>query len=581
VQSPALQALPLRTMPQGSRRDELETLKERMYHGEEHEMHSPSAQKEMEARTSDEAMALQLQQFIDAWHYRVMNSSLGRHANRHKVLETALLVLAECGVTLEDWEIQKLAKKDERLMLDVVVEKMPTDVRMSFPEVAEELMDYINSVSNLRTAVDSGKAEELSEILEERENIVVADRILRNTVSYAAKQVGHLHRCQATWVSNMETRLDRLMNSAEVSEKAQRDLMAVEAQLDSFAGKQLDKSKKVLMAFAEGNKETLMHTAFSAWHGLWRINVEEQQMRKRFEEEIANAEKKLYRMQEKQMDNVRAVLLNQAEGGKRVLLEHHFEFWKREASMAKAERAAQESFEQLEVKLGQCTKAQVDTAKGVMARMGMDQDDALLSIVFGAWLKFSADYKKDKEFEDAVKRSEDQLKEHMDKKKEEAKAVLDRLTDSTDSGLLASFLAAWHSYVIEGKKLNALERQMEEAGNKFKSLKMRQRGTASNVQDRSNELAKMNLLLRVISAWHIESKVNRIDKYYTHKVDSKRKQLSAVQTLFKSFARDLEEGLKHVEGDSSGRGSVRRSQARQGMSRDGGSVSLPDIHARH
>mmetsp|Transcript_18821 Transcript_18821/g.34113 ORF Transcript_18821/g.34113 Transcript_18821/m.34113 type:complete len:98 (-) Transcript_18821:149-442(-) len=93
--------------------------------------------------------------------------------------------------------------------------------------------------------------------------------------------------------------------------------------------------------------------------------------------------------------------------------------------------------------------------------------------------------------------------------------------------------------------------------------------------------------MRVWGHWLLETKANRIQNYYTDKLEKKRRQLAGVQSLFKSFAMQLEQNLGG-EGDSSGRTFTgRTSGARGKLSRRGmpsknaeGAVSLPDIHNR-
>eukprot|EP00440_Ansanella_granifera_P027149 gb/GFBE01029488.1/.p1 GENE.gb/GFBE01029488.1/~~gb/GFBE01029488.1/.p1 ORF type:complete len:567 (+),score=173.60 gb/GFBE01029488.1/:1-1701(+) len=535
--------------------------------------------KEYAALISDEAMFAQMSQFVDDCHYRVMTSSMGKGWNRYKVVETCLEALALSGVPLTEQEITKLARVDERHMIGHVVEQMDDEFRENFHELAHELMTFMETACHLRSAADSGNDEEVIQAIDQSESSRIGQQVLQCSVLQAAREVAHLHRCHETWVKNMETRLDRLMHSAEAAEDAQRRLMAVEAQLSSFGDEQNAKSKKVLMSFVEGNKQALVQASFAAWQGLYIQNLGERQLRQRFEQEIADAEKTLFALQEKQLASVKGILMHQAEGASRHILEQTLEQWKREVQVLKADRKAEEDLKTVQGKLGACAKEQADKAMSVMARMGTENEAELVGIVFAGWLKFNADCNKDKEFEDAVKRAEVQLKAHMEKKKEEAKAVLDRMANSTDTGLLGGTFTAWLNFITEGKKFLDLERKMTTAGCKFQNLKMRQKGNVTGVNSRANELINLNLLLRVLSAWHLETKVNRVDKYFNMKVDSKRKQLSAVQTLFKSFAQDLEEGLKHVDGDSSGRGTGRRHHSRQ-MTRDGHAVSLPDIHAR-
>jgi len=210
--------------------------------------------------------------------------------------------------------------------------------------------------------------------------------------------------------------------------------------------------------------------------------------------------------------------------------------------------------------------------------MGADQDATLVSLTFGNWVKFSEDYKKDKEFEDAVKAAEKQVQEHMAKKKEDTKTVLNRINGATDSGLLSMMVTYWQQYCKEEKKMREKEEMLGGATGKFKSLQERQIGNARGVQTKVNEQIAANLTLRVFQSWLLESKINRMEKYYTTRLDGKRKQLHSVQTLFKSFAEQLEKGLRDVDGDSSGRKHSRRQS--HGLTKGEGSVSLPDIHAR-
>jgi len=526
----------------------------------------------------DETMVAKVQMFLDGWHYQLLRSSIGKSMKRDKVLESALNVLALNGVPIDDTDIRKLMRAEEPHMIQMIVAKMDDGFRESFDSLSEELMTLVRQTVQIRSATDARSEKALFEAIEELDSSGLGQEVLRRSVLEASKEVKHLHRSQETWVRNMENRLDRLTHATDIAEQTQEKLCVVEAQLFAFNAEQNAKSKQVLMSFVSGNKAVLLQTSFAAWQRLLLQSQGETELRDKWEEEIRKGQAMLYNMREKQISNVKNVLMHQAEGSNVQLLGQNFETWNREVQVIKAERAKQEEFQQLQSRLGNFSQAQADKAKQVMSRMGSEQDATLLGITFGAWLKFSADFKKDAEFEESVKRAEAQLKEHMDKKKEEAKAVLDRMCGSTDSGLVTNTFAAWANFVIEDKKMRQMEAEVEKSSKKFKSLQAMHKDSATNVQTRVNDQIRMNLLLRVTHAWQLETKVNRVDKYYTHKLESKRKQLQAVQTLFGSFARDLEEGLKNVDGDSSGRGSKR--DRRQGMHRDGAASSLPDIRSR-
>jgi len=270
--------------------------------------------------------------------------------------------------------------------------------------------------------------------------------------------------------------------------------------------------------------------------------------------------------------------------------------WATEVKDAKRDGCTKEKMMELEARLQKFQDTQSDNTKKVMARMGSDQDATLVNLAWSAWLSFSEDYKKNKVFEDQVKQKEKELQEHMNKKKEDARLVMERMNGATDSGLMAQCIQGWYQAIIENRKARDMEEKVNSTTGKFKSMQNRHKSNATNVQGRINEQIKSNLLLRCVSLWMLESKVGRMGKYYTKKMEHKRQQLNSVQTLFRSFAKQLEEGLGNLDGpdtrtgdstdrvmtrrtgDSTDRVMTRRSKA--GMHKDYGSVSLPDINQR-
>merc|ERR1719330_2016947 len=156
---------------------------------------------------------------------------------------------------------------------------------------------------------------------------------------------------------------------------------------------------------------------------------------------------------------------------------------------------------------------------------------------------------------------------------------------STDTSMLQNAVQGWAAWAKETVRSRDLENTLMGAEGKFKMLNNRQKGTAHRVQTRVNDQMKQNLCIRVLATWQLEAKINHVDKYFGAKMEGKRKQLQSVQSLFKSFAKQLEEGLGKIEEDgaSSGRtskptrahgtGSSKKRQAEN-------SASLPDIHSR-
>jgi len=331
------------------------------------------------------------------------------------------------------------------------------------------------------------------------------------------------------------------------------------------------------MGLADSNDNSLKHSVYASWLGITMANTNERKVRNKFEAEIAANEKALFAYKERQLKGVKGVLMRNARETDQGLLSFCVQTWGNFVADAKRSGSTKDALMKMEAQLKQFSDRQSSNTKKVLSRIGADQDSTLVGLAWSAWMMFSQEYKKDKVFEDQVKKAEQSLKAHMDSKKEGAKQVMDRFNGASNSGLLSQCIQGWMSLVNEAHKARELEKAMNSAGARFASLKAGHKQTAMSVQSRVNEQIKENHILRCFTEWLLRTKVNRLDKIYAGILVQKRQQMASVQTLFKSFAKQLEEGLGNIEGETSARSTTRRSKT---MTKDGGTVSLPNIHSR-
>lgn len=131
------------------------------------------------------------------------------------------------------------------------------------------------------------------------------------------------------------------------------------------------------------------------------------------------------------------------------------------------------------------SKEQAAKSKKVLSRLNAGTDQGLMTLCFTAWVQFMEEYRKNKEFEDAVKAEEQKIAEFMKKQNEGAKSVLTRMSSATDSGLVATCFKGWVDVFLEIKKANELEDIMAKAGDKFKSFHGRNKMGAMSAMDRA------------------------------------------------------------------------------------------------
>jgi len=339
-----------------------------------------------------------------------------------------------------------------------------------------------------------------------------------------------------------------------------------------------------MISMAQGREDAWIHTVFSAWFGHHLKWKQEKCIRDKYERRAQHAEDALIQWQEKRIINIRNALMRKAADSDKALMDLCVETWQEAVDERKKEGGTKAEMEKLEAQLKASRDGARESTMAVMNKMAAESQDTLIALVFSHFVKFSEQYKKDREIEEQVKKTEKLLAEHMAKKKAEAKGVLDRMTAGSGTGLVMQCIQAWAQLTQEEKRDRELADMLNGNADRFKSLQDRQSGSAMGMQTRVNDQMKVNLLMRVMGVWIIEAKVNRIEKYYQNKIDSKRKQLGSCQALFKSFARQLESGLDQVTQDEDTPGRTNRSQRKshrgEGMSRSNPqTASLPAIRA--
>jgi hypothetical protein len=184
-----------------------------------------------------------------------------------------------------------------------------------------------------------------------------------------------------------------------------------------------------------------------------------------------------------------------------------------------------------------------ENSKSVMARMSAGNDAALVHLCFSSWVAAGEELKMDKEIDALAKKAEQQYKDFMAKKSGEARGVLDRMSGASETGLLHLVIAAWQEELANGKQEREFDKIIQGNEAKFKSLNMKQKGAAKSVASKCHQQEEENMMMVFFYAWSSEAREQHIVKVYEGKLGHKVNQLNQVQSMFKSFATQLEQGI--------------------------------------
>lgn len=525
------------------------------------------------SKTSARAIAHHIQQFLDDFNYRLMRTSAGKTWGKGKATSVAVeLIAAVCGAALKPQQLATLTALDELDMVQEMVGLVPDELREHFDLLMQQLQMLVTTLTRVRMAADSGEEKLVQAVIEESDATSACHQILKNTVIQACKEVSKLHHLQKTWGSSMEARLNRLQAAADKAESNQAQLITLEATLTSLGGDLKNKGKNILVGMADKNDKVLLNAVVNSWRALAIKGAEERAIRGGIESELAEIDARSSRLKQRQLENVKLAMIRLGGESDSKLLSEVVQIWKKEIEIAKIEGSTKAELDAIQAKLFAFSENQAQNAKKVMTRMSWQKDESLLTLVMATWVKCLEDSRTEKELADAVQTAEAAVRAHLLKKKHETRSVLERMADGTDTGLLSYVIQNWCQAIEDDRKARELDRAMDADGSSFKAVKNLAKSKLHNAQTHINEQLNTNLMLRVINRWQVEAKVNRVSKYYNQKMESKRKQLNSVQTLFKRFAVELDNGLGEVDGESSGRNNSRRGKT--GLTRD---VSLPDI----
>merc|ERR550514_2425252 len=244
------------------------------------------------------------------------------------------------------------------------------------------------------------------------------------TLVQAGAEVIALRTQHDTWTSDTEARMSKLLRGQDDAMQAQKQLAAAQAQLGHFQGSHKDKAYKAMMGVAGKNDKAVMDSVITNWKAIIDRMKKVPEIRVEYQERIEAAQKRLFDYKQSQKGNSKGVLLRQAASGDGALIGEVFAYLCKEPQQRKADEEAEAKLKEIEAKLAAQAGKNKDNAKAVLMRNLAQGDNMLMDVCLEAWKGWLADYKKNKDTEDAIKAQEAKVAEFMKNKSDGAKSVI-------------------------------------------------------------------------------------------------------------------------------------------------------------
>merc|ERR1712025_1018598 len=154
--------------------------------------------------------------------------------------------------------------------------------------------------------------------------------------------------------------------------------------------------------------------------------------------------------------------------------------------------------------------------------------------------------------------------------------IIDKMNSATDSGLVEHVISTWIQYRKEEKKAQEMEAMLNGADAKFGAFGARNKAGAMSAGQKATAVKEYGLVIHAWLLWTDVTKVERMLRYYQNRIEGRKHQLQGLQTMFKTFASQLETGLK--DGTPRDGGAIKNGSSKKLTKNTDQSVSLPNIH---
>lgn len=515
--------------------------------------------------------------FLDTKHFSKIHKLLSHQWDSYQSLNAAMKLMEQYGVVISPEEEAKLLKMDEATVIDTLVGRMPQQTKEQFEHFFLQLQLIVSTATRMRAALDDGDPKVIETALQDADKTGISPYILKMAIVQAGAEVSSLSAQHDGWCKNTEQSLSALLRGSDDAMVVQKELAAAQQQLLQYSGSHKDKAKKALMNVCGKNDKAVLVAFFWEWKSQQERMVVEKEVRLEYQERIEAAQKRLFDYKQSQKAGTKGVLLRQAAAGDSALLADVFGYLCKEPKQRKEDEEAERKLKEIEAKLAAQSGKNKDNAKAVLMRNLASGDNQLMDVCIECWKTWLVEYKKDKESEDAVKAAEAKVAAFMKGKSEGAKGIIDRMNSATDSGLVEHVVSTWVQYYKDLKKAEEMEALINGGAARFSSFSSRNKQGAMSAGQKATAVKDYGLINHSMLLWIEVTRVERMLRYYTTRVEGKKTQLQGLQTMFRNFASQLETGLK--EGTPRDFGAVKDKKSGR-LSKSENTVSLPNIHQK-
>jgi len=483
-------------------------------------------------------------QILDDSHLTQVHQTLASRWERLHSVSAAINLMEQYGVALTQDEEEELAKMGEADQINALVTKMPQQSNADFQQFLLQLQLLVSTATRVRRGLEDGRSDLVEEALDDAESTGISAYILRMTVVQASNEAVTLQKEYQAFLSSCTAQMGKLTRGQEDCLSVQMKLSRAQAKLKKIAAKHINKAKKVIINFVASSESGLLSRAFHGWTDHMKHIRIENAVTAEYARKIDILKAKLLELKASQSRNGIRVMVKKAGEQDASMLSYIFSSWRKLTVDSRVDRQNEAERKKLEEMLSSTKAARVEATKKGMAKMLADIDASVVAMCYRDWIAVVTDLKREKGLAAKAEETQELFEAAVAEIKEAAKLVLEFLRGVNDKGLIQMTLEAWVRAWRGAKREARIAAATEANQAKVTAFKSRSKARGTSVAERARVMEEEAIILRIFSAWMLETRMESTLRRHHYKMEAKTQQLVGVQSMFRSFATQLESGLQ-------------------------------------
>ncbi|CAL1151795.1 unnamed protein product, partial [Cladocopium goreaui] len=459
------------------------------------------------------------------------------------VIAAASRVLDGYGVKVSKDEQDALTRMSQDEQVENLMSKIPQG-DSQFQDFFVKLQHLVLSSDRVRASLEQADLTQLEDALVDAENAGIGNAVFRMSAVQAGSELRAIGENFRDWGKDNALKTGKLTRCQEEALGARKKLAAAQAKLQNGRHKNLEKSSKWVLRFAETSSRGSVRVLFRSWSVYARFSSAERRVHCDYQERLVSADALLDSFRLRSKGALRRLLERQAVERCRQLALECFWLWQEILVQRKLDEECEQKLLDFQCKMKDMKQAQIENAKLILRRACAENDLALIRCCFQAFHETWQEAAQEQHIAVQVDLSQEKMKEFMKRKSTIALRLLKEMCYATAAGFQQEVFSSWVTLVQQSHGEGQLQGLLQQQQQRIEAVRQRSRNNNHLLVQGLEKQYHSDMQLEIFSHWRTFAGVESKVLGHKVKVDAKRQQLQGVQSLFRSFAAQLERQLR-------------------------------------